>query len=230
MDFHLELFTELDRLFLELGAPGKLLLAALLGSLIGIEREYKGKTAGIKTNMLITVGSCLIMIISREVGGGAWDPARIAAQVVSGIGFLGAGTIIQSRHFIKGLTTAATLWLLAGVGLAVGADYAVVATGATLLVLLVLILMGPIESFISRVGYKTCIVEVELHMSSKSIGEVEALINQYKIHEHGFRVERKADGIKFSFSYSAPAKEIKDFQGRLLGLQDISRVDVQVEG
>src|SRR2546428_10596778 len=97
--------------------PIKLLLAALLGGIIGVEREIRDKPAGLRTNILICVGSTLFMSISTKVAqllGG--DPTRIAAQIISGIGFLGAGAVLHSHGFVLGLTTAATIWVVAGVG------------------------------------------------------------------------------------------------------------------
>src|SRR5438552_15009551 len=101
--------------------PIKLLLAAMLGGIIGIEREIRDKPAGLRTNILICVGSTLFMSISTKVSellGG--DPTRIAAQIISGIGFLGAGAVLHSHGFVLGLTTAATIWVVAGVGMALG--------------------------------------------------------------------------------------------------------------
>ncbi len=114
---------------------GQLLLAGMLGALVGFEREVRAKGAGMRTHCLVAIGSALFMIVSREVSG---DPARIAAQVVSGIGFIGAGTIIMNKQTILGLTTAAGLWAVAGVGLAVGAGLYVIAIAAAVLILICL--------------------------------------------------------------------------------------------
>lgn len=105
-------------------AAGKILLATLLGAVIGVEREWQGRPAGLRTNIMISVASCLFTIISIEgfpLRGNTQDTARIAAQVVSGVGFLGAGTLIYSKNTVRGLTTAATVWLVAAIGMAVGA-------------------------------------------------------------------------------------------------------------
>ncbi len=130
----------------------RLALAAALGSAIGIERERLLWTAGLRTHMLVCVGSALIMIVSafgftdvlmdQHV---VLDPSRIAAQVVSGIGFLGAGTILLRGEIIKGLTTAASLWTVAAVGLAVGAGLYVAALATTVIVLIILAGIKPIE-------------------------------------------------------------------------------------
>ena len=97
---------------------GRLALAAALGMVIGVERTYRAKTAGIRTHFLVALGSALFMIVSRYGFDGAGDPGRVAAQIVSGIGFLGAGTIIMQKHVVHGLTTAAGMWVAAGIGMA----------------------------------------------------------------------------------------------------------------
>ncbi|MBE7105701.1 methyltransferase [Bacillus cereus] len=118
-------------------------VAGLLGAMIGIEREIRSKEAGLKTHFLVAVGSALIMVVSKYAFSDvvfedhmSLDPSRIAAQVVSGVGFLGAGTIIIQKQAVKGLTTAAGLWATAGIGLAIGAGMYVVGVGATILVLI----------------------------------------------------------------------------------------------
>ncbi|PGL08676.1 methyltransferase [Bacillus cereus] len=118
-------------------------VAGLLGAMIGIEREIRSKEAGLKTHFLVAVGSALIMVVSKYAFSDivfeehmSLDPSRIAAQVVSGVGFLGAGTIIIQKQAVKGLTTAAGLWATAGIGLAIGAGMHVVGIGATILVLI----------------------------------------------------------------------------------------------
>jgi putative Mg2+ transporter-C (MgtC) family protein len=134
---------------LELGQ--RLLLAALLGGMLGFERELRQKSAGLRTNILIAVGSALFTVMSYELAEGpVADPSRIAAQIVTGIGFLGAGAIMRTDSGVQGLTTAATVWVNAAVGVAAGGgEYrlASIATGVTLLVLL---LLHPVEGFIDR--------------------------------------------------------------------------------
>ena len=137
--------TELGMIF------SKLLLACVLGGLIGYEREARHKSAGLRTNILVCLGSCLVMMISvnfRSDTGS--DAARIAAQVVSGIGFLGAGAIMKEGLSVTGLTTAACLWVVAGVGLAVGLDYYAGALMTTGFVFLVLRVFGRYDSWMVR--------------------------------------------------------------------------------
>lgn len=121
----------------------RLCVAGLCGTVIGLDREYRVKDAGFRTHFLVALGSALMMIVSQygfegflaDHDGTRFDPGRIAAQVVSGIGFIGAGTIIIYRQLVRGLTTAASLWATAGIGLAAGAEMYVVAGAATLLTL-----------------------------------------------------------------------------------------------
>ncbi len=120
----------------------RLAMALLVGGVVGLEREFKGKPAGIRTNILICVGSCLFMIISIEVArtaGRVADPGRIAAQVVTGVGFLCAGTIMRSRFTVSGLTTAATIWVLSALGLAIGAGYIILGVAGAAIITLTLI-------------------------------------------------------------------------------------------
>jgi putative Mg2+ transporter-C (MgtC) family protein len=117
---------------------GSLLLATVLGATIGLEREITGKEAGLRTMMLICIGSALLTELSVSMASGS-DPTRISAAIVSGIGFLGAGVIITDRGRVRGLTTAATIWVVAAIGIACGAGQYVEAIGTTLLVLLVLV-------------------------------------------------------------------------------------------
>ena len=125
-----------------------LLMAAVLGGIVGLERELRGKPAGLRTNILICLGSCIFTIISMSFS--TSTPDRIAAQIVTGIGFLGAGAIIHSGIGIHGLTTAAVIWVVASIGMACGAKMYSIAVSATILVLIVLLLLPPFEKKISK--------------------------------------------------------------------------------
>lgn len=124
-----------EQILLQLGMLPDLLLSILLGFAIGFERRLRSKEAGIRTHTIVCVGAALMTIISRNIGNG--DPGRIAAQIVSGVGFLGAGMIVYKQHEVKGLTTAAGVWATAGVGMACGAGLYVVAVGATAVIFVV---------------------------------------------------------------------------------------------
>ena len=134
----------------------KLALAILMGGAIGFERQLAGKASGLRTNILICLGSALIMDLSVNLGMSfgdvrVGDPGRIAAQIVTGIGFIGAGTIMQSRGAITGLTSAATIWVVAAIGMTVGAGFFVEALGATAMVMIVLAGLGRVEYRLLRV-------------------------------------------------------------------------------
>jgi len=138
---------------LRLDLLGGLLLATALGGAIGWERELSGKPAGLRTNILICIAATLLTDLSVEVAATATavaDPGRIAAQIVTGMGFLGAGTIIQARGHVTGLTTAATLWVVAAIGMAVGFGAEVEAVGTTLLVLLTLFPLRRLEETLEK--------------------------------------------------------------------------------
>jgi putative Mg2+ transporter-C (MgtC) family protein len=124
---------------------GKLLLATLVGGAIGLEREVAGKPAGLRTNMLICIGSTFFTIVAVELAGPGGDPSRIIAQIITGIGFLGAGAILHGAGAVVGLTSAATVWVVAALGVAVGIGSYVEALGATILVMVVLVGLRPLE-------------------------------------------------------------------------------------
>ena len=129
-----------------------IVLAALLGGIIGLEREVRGKVAGLRTNILICLGAAVFTIISRQITSefmAEASPARIAAQIVTGVGFLGAGAIIRDRGGILGLTTAATIWMVASVGMACGAGFYLLATASTVIALIVLLGLTPLEKRVS---------------------------------------------------------------------------------
>ncbi len=114
-----------------------LLLSIVLGFIIGFERKLRSKEAGIRTHTIVCVGSCLMMVVSKYGFGSEADSARVAAQIVSGVGFLGAGMIVYKQHEVHGLTTAAGVWATAGVGMACGGQLYVIAIGVTALLVIV---------------------------------------------------------------------------------------------
>lgn len=124
-------------------------MATLAGSAIGFEREYHDKTAGLRTMILIAIGSCVFTILSGEIGKEV-DPARIAAAIVSGIGFLGAGAVIKSGMQIRGLTTAASIWLVASLGMGMGAGAYAMTSSVVILVLVVLWILPSLERKIDK--------------------------------------------------------------------------------
>ena len=161
----------LGRVNLYLGVGIQVFSSLLLGGLVGYDREKKMKAAGLKTNILICVGACLYTTMSSIYSanmGGLGDPQRVAAQIVSGIGFLGAGAIIQSRGNVTGLTTAATIWVVAAIGYTVGVGYPLSAGIFSLTVLGILKAVDPITRYLERTrGEGTFQLEVLSHGSMK---------------------------------------------------------------
>lgn len=145
------------RIFSDLG---KLLLAALLGGLIGFERESAGQAAGFRTNLTVAIGSCLIMLLSlhmeelfRQLNANSvvrLDPGRIASYAIAGMGFLGAGAIIKGKGSVRGLTTAAGLWVVTGIGLSIGAGYIIPTLFTAVIILVALYWVNPVKKLTSR--------------------------------------------------------------------------------
>lgn len=136
---------------LELELAGRLAVGLVLGAVIGFERELHRQPAGFRTHSLVAVGSALFTIVSAYGFAGATvDPTRIAAQIVSGIGFIGAGTILQHRGNVRGLTTAASLWSVAAIGMAAGAGMLIMAAVGTVMILIVLAVLDRVEELARR--------------------------------------------------------------------------------
>ncbi len=176
----------------------RLVLSALLGGLLGLEREAHGRAAGLRTHILVSVGSALIMLTSMhifDIYRGEKiniDPARIAAQVVSGIGFLGAGTILRFRASVIGLTTAASLWAVAGIGLAVGCGFTTGALVTTEIALITLFVLTRIEKcFIRRDWYR--VLSVTTRGDANQIEQIRAILSDYNLEVRDFEMKRSDD-------------------------------------
>lgn len=128
----------------------KLLLAILVGGVIGTERKYRDKAAGLRAMIFICVGATLFTIYSIKMGGTSVDRTRIAANIVSGVGFLGAGAIIRDAGRVKGMTTAATVWIVAALGMGIGAGYFMFSVVTILIMLVVLVILHPVESLVGH--------------------------------------------------------------------------------
>ena len=204
--------------------PIKLILAALLGGIIGLEREIREKPAGLRTNILICVGSTLFMSISTKVAeilGG--DPTRIAAQIISGIGFLGAGAVLHSHGFVLGLTTAATIWVVAGVGMALGSGMYLVALFTTAMSLVTLYFLSFVEDRIQgRRSYSYALVVSDLNQALASINRV---LQQSSVTAASFNFKKEADHYRVWFTLLIPREtNIKIIQ-RLSEVPEIIQVE-----
>ena len=153
-------------------------LATLLGGAIGLERELGGKPAGLRTNILICLGSVLYTHISiAMMGAGASDPTRVAGQIVTGVGFIGAGTILHARGAIVGLTSAATIWVVAAIGVALGSGYYLEGVGTTVIVLAVLAGLGRVEKLVERQSMRRTIT-VHARPGPTVLEDLESLVRR----------------------------------------------------
>ena len=158
----------------------RLLLGGLMGGVIGLEREFRAKEAGLRTHFIVALGSALFMLISQYAFEGRFDAARVAAQVVSGIGFIGAGVIIFQKNVVRGVTTAAGLWVAAAIGLACGAGMYWLAGAATLMTVICLEMMHLVHRYVAEK-----VVEVSL----SSDGETDPLLVLEKVKALKMRAE-----------------------------------------
>ena len=194
LDWHGNLTNSLNSLEVNLtNSIFRLILSMLLGMIVGAERKRKGQTAGIRTFALISMGACLAMLLSIYVpqeymGLKNGDPGRIAAQVITGIGFLGGGAMIQMRGTVKGLTTAAGLWITAIIGMAIGIGMYIVGMAATGLVLLTLITF---EQYSKRkkIGQDSKVINITIDGILKNIDEYQKVLMENDIHLSTFYVE-----------------------------------------
>ncbi|HEY0866560.1 MAG TPA: MgtC/SapB family protein [Fimbriimonas sp.] len=196
---------------------GRLLLAAFLGMLIGLEREARGHAAGIRTHMLIVFGVTLISEVSRAFGG--IDESRIAAQIVTGIGFLGAGAILRTGFEIRGLTTAASMWAASGVGMAisVGGPFLIVAVLSTLLILTTLAVVSKLER---RLYPRTHPRELSVQLMDRAhaAGLIRAL-NVAEINVKSVRVLSE-DPLQMSLILAGPHDRAMQVASSVEGIED----------
>ena len=176
----------------------RLFVGSLLGGIIGLEREYRSKVAGFRTHFLVALGSSLFMVISVygfDNSGVRYDASRVAAQIVSGIGFIGAGAIMFQKHAVKGLTTAAGLWVTAAIGVCAGSGRFFLAMAATVMVLLGL---ETLNFVLSKLGKKV----ISLSISAHSKTEINTILQNLKksgfeVDTYNMELKRKTDGDVF---------------------------------
>ncbi len=214
----------------------KLLISALLGGFIGFERKRKGQIAGSRTFALISMGATLAMLVSIAIpqiypNFQNGDPARVAAQVISGIGFLGAGAIIQTKSTIRGLTTAAGIWVAAGIGLAVGVGLYEIAVIAMVLILTTLLLLDHIEHKL-HLEWESNIIRIQLPSILKSIEEYRNIFNKYNIKLHEWYIEydynRTTTIIDFVVQMRGQTQTI-DLLDELQNIQPTDSINLQNE-
>ena len=161
----------------------KISLSALLAGAVGAEREWTGKWAGLRTHMLIAVGATLLTHLSLQAG-----PVRIAAQIVTGVGFIGGGTILQSRGAVHGLTTAAGLWVAAAIGIAIGFSNFIAGVVTTVALLLILTALRPFERLLQRGHLRTVVLQLE---KGQKVSQVMECIEESAVETEGIEVSRR---------------------------------------
>ncbi|MCE5228278.1 MgtC/SapB family protein [bacterium] len=202
------------------------LVAALCGAALGLERELQNKPAGLRTNMLIAIGSALFTHASVTVGG---DPGRIAAQIVTGIGFLGAGTIIRDRmESIHGLTSAATVWVVAALGILAGAQHYLLAIVGTLLALGILYVMGLVEMQLvgNRIKHRFRIHATNVEWMVQRIQE-QFLFERAELFETKIRPEPQ-DRICFEVAFRGSIRKADRLRQKISRLEGVTGVDTRV--
>ena len=183
-----------------------LVLSVILCGLIGIERELRGRSAGLRTHLLVGVGSCVVMIISiygfPAVFGDHRDVARLAAQIITGVGFLGAGAIIHHNSGIKGLTTAGTIWIVMAIGLACGSFNFIIAIVTTLIIIFVLV---TIRKFEVKINHKKPFVVVSAPLSDSILEKIVHISNEFECSVQGLSSEiiEEAGGKRIECSFQA---------------------------
>lgn len=190
----------------------RLFVAGVMGALVGLDREYRAKEAGYRTHFLVSLGSALIMIISQhgfdgvlhEVGVGL-DPSRVASQVVTGIGFIGAGTIILHKQTVRGLTTAAGIWATSGIGLTIGAGMYVLGISATILTLIGLEVLSLL---FKKVGMKSLSVEFSTN-NKETIDNIAKSFNSKDFHIVSYLMNEKIDSGLTTYYVSMVVKSKK---------------------
>jgi len=210
---------------------GKLCLAGLLGGLVGLEREMHSQPAGLRTHMIVSLGSCLIMLVSihmNDLSPGKSDPARISAQVVAGIGFLGAGAIMRSGLSVRGLTTAACLWTVAAIGLAVGCGYWRAAVVTTVLTLITTVVFQKVERKFSK-GKAVRRFVVHAKDSATLVSKLEGIMEQAGIGIQEVDLQRDLVEKKLQVAVTAVCGEDADMDKlsrAFSALPDVEKVEI----
>jgi putative Mg2+ transporter-C (MgtC) family protein len=203
---------------------GRLVVAAVLGGAIGAERELNDQPAGLRTHMILTTGACLFTLISAYGFGRGTDPSRIAAQIVTGIGFLGGGAIVRDGLTVKGVTTAASIWATASVGVAIGAGSYVLGVGGAVLVVGTLFGLRSVDNVLQRWGVSREEYTMLAHTGFDAARVVE-LVRREKVSLRGLDRRDNEDATVITLSVKLPprypAERLLDALSRLEGVREV---------
>jgi putative Mg2+ transporter-C (MgtC) family protein len=202
----------------------RIIAALILGGIIGAERERHKKAVGLRTLILISVGSALFTILSLQmVGPDGENPGRVAANIVSGIGFLGAGVILEERGQVVGLTTAATIWVAAAVGMAAGAGQYILAGITVFIVMVVLLLFTRIEDYL-EISSEERTYEITAKTSWDKFKELKSLFKDYGLLINSYKQEKKGSEMVCTFEVRGPNKKHDKVVQKLISDKDIKEV------
>lgn len=192
----------------------RFLLAVLWGGLVGAEREYRSKSAGFRTMIMISVGSCFFTMMSQYIGFGN-NPDRIASNIVTGVGFLGAGVIFRGENRINGITTAASIWAVAAIGMGIGSGHYYETACAAILILLVLTVLPYVERVIDNLN-QTKEYTIQNQLPEETTGDIEKLLQQYHLKWKLVKQVKEGNILTNTWQVRGHAKNHKHFMESLL--------------
>jgi len=213
----------------ELQIALRVLVSAVLGAIVGLERERSDQPAGLRTNMVLVIGATLAMVLSINLGylyakpGTSADPARLAAQVISGIGFLGAGAILRFGYNVKGLTTASSLWTMAIVGMTVGAGYYLIGVFATVLMLIVLSLLNVIEKRFLRTSIARYI-SIEVNFRKGVVKTIRHIVEEFADSISNFTIQKHVKDERLRIQVVAVIDRDQQLEDLIETLSDVDGV------
>ena len=209
----------------------RLVIAALLGGLIGFEREKHGRVAGLRTHILVSLGSCLIMLTSIYVfevfqDRVMVDPSRIAASVVTGVGFLGAGTIMRFRASVIGLTTAASIWAVSAIGLAIGCGFYTAGYITAAIMLITLVIFGKLErTYLKKYIYKVLMVETE--SETDQLSKIRSVLSSYNVDTKDYEFDKSNIGGHIIVKVTTSLNSLKDadaISSELMKIKGVNKI------
>lgn len=190
-------------------------VSILAGSLVGLEREYKNKSAGFRTIVLICLGATAFTIVSRY---GVGSDDRIAANIITGIGFIGAGVIFKDKFSVMGLTTAAVIWVVAGIGMAAGIGYYGLSLTVSVITVLVLAVFNKVESAMERVFLTRTIFVIFQDMNTDNLEALKQVMDKHHIKYTRKTVSKRARKLSVVFELNADRKNLQQFNNEMMGL------------
>ena len=210
---------------MDIESLAKILHSALLGGIIGLEREWFRIEAGLRTSTLIAMGSTLLTLLSQHMTefGKSGDPGRLTAQIVIGIGLIGAGAVIQARRTAHGLTTAATFWIVAAIGISVGIGQHLLAFAVTFLTVLALGLIHIISRRLEK-GRKSFSYTIRTVEHAGVLGEIKKILHELAISCESARISKGREGYEIDILITSSEEKNRDFLNQVMQLQQVSEI------